>query len=269
MRYFSILHYFCNMNIMLKLKPFLLIIFFLCCLISCERTSSKINENNDIVTLYDAGEDKKDLELPTQLWHVSDEIICVLYGYGYNDDSFVKEMNEALFFKYGNYMDGGLIYPLVFPNDFKRGTKNYISFLYDYLADMNVRGIVMLGAPDGTHFALAKLQDRFNGKIPYPVISLFSQDDVLAMEYSSDFVLDKAQKAEINGLIQNEEGQDFVKEVPDILSECVKCINLSDAPFEKNAELYEIVKKVAVNKRTGRYSDPETGLISINHFVLE
>ena len=39
--------------------------------------------------------------------------------------------------------------------------------------------------------------------------------------------------------------------------------------LEKNAELYEIVKKVAVNKRTGRYSDPETGLISINHFVLE
>ena len=105
MRYFSILHYFCNMNMMLKLMPFVLIITFLCCLISCERTSSKINENNDIVTLYDAGEDKKDLELPTQLWHVSDEIICVLYGYGYNDDSFVREMNEALFFKYGNYMD--------------------------------------------------------------------------------------------------------------------------------------------------------------------
>lgn len=254
---------------MSRLVSFIFIVIFLLNLTACEKKSSKTYENSDIVTLYEAGEDSKDLELQTQLWHVSDECICVLYGYGYNDDTFVKEMNESLFSRYGNYVDGGLIYPLVFPNDFKRGTKNYISFLYDYLVELNVRGIVMLGAPDGTHVALTKLQDHFDGKIPYPVISLFSQDDVLAMEYSSDFVLDKAQKAEINGLIQNEEGQDFVNEVPDILKECVKCIDFSDAPFEKNAELYEIVRKVAVNKKTGRYADPETGLISINHFVLE
>lgn len=254
---------------MFKLIPFSLVLIFLLCSVSCERNSSTIFETGNIVTLYDAGEDKKDLELPTQLWHVSDEAICVLYGYGYNDDSFVNEMNGVLFERYGNYADGGKIYPLVFPNDFKRGSKNYISFLYDYLVNINVRGVVLLGAPDGTHSALAKLQDYFDGKIPYPIFSLFSQDDVLAMEYSSDFVLDKAQKAEINGLIRNEENQDFVKEVPDILMECIKCIDYSDAPFEKNAELYEIVKKVSANKKTGRYSDPETGLISINHFVLE
>lgn len=242
--------------------------FFTLYVLGCNlNSSSKVP--GDIVSLYDAGDDSKELNEPAQLWHISDECICVLYGYGYNDNSFIATMNNKLYSLYGNYADGGKIYSLVFPDDFKRGSKQYISILYDYLIEKNVKGIVLLGAPEGTYIALAKLQDRFDGKIPYPIISLFSQDDVLAMEYSSDFVLDKAQKAEINGLIKNEEGQDFVKEVPEILQNSVKCISFCDAPFEKNAELYEIVKKISGNKKTDRYSDPETGLISINHFVLE
>lgn len=235
----------------------------------CSEKPSVQSDFSSLVTLYEAGDDAEDLKLETQTWHNSPECICVLYGYGYNEETFVSKMNETLYSKYGAYDDGGEIFSVVFPDDFKRGSKYYVSTLYDYLSDKNLLGLVILGAPEGTCTVLGRLQDNFNGKLPYPVFSLFSQDDVLGMEYSSDFVLDKAQKAEINGMVKNEETEDFVQEVPEILMASVACIKNSDAPFEKNSKLFEVVKKITGKLKTGRYYDPETNLPSINHFVLE
>ncbi len=235
----------------------------------CNVQQRNADFSGGLVTLYDAGKDEAELELPTQRWHENDACICILYGYGYNDSEFVSSMNKTLFARYGSASDGGIIYPLVYPADFKHGTKYYISSLYDHLENKNVQGLIILGAPEGTYSAIARLQDAYDGALPYPVISFFSQDDVLGMEYSADFVLDKEQNAEINGIVTHEETQDFVAEVPAMLEKSVSILRSSVAPFEKNAKLLELVKLVASGKRVIRYSDPETGLISINHFVLE
>ena len=213
--------------------------------------------------------ERADVESAVQLWHPSTERICILFGYGYNDADFTAKMTAELEARYGSSADGGLILPLVFPDDFKKGGRTYASELVSMLDGENICGIILLGAPDGTHKAVARLQDSFGGTLPYPVFSFFSQDDVLAMEDSSDILIDKAQKAKIDGMVDNEDELTFVEEVPQILRTAVRIITLSDSPFEKNAALLETAKLLACGTKLERYVDSDTGLVSVNHFVLE
>lgn len=220
------------------------------------------------VLISDSPDGLQETELPPQTWHQTDGCIFVLFGYGYNDADFVSNMTHALFQKFGAYSEGGWIFPLVFPNDFRRGSKTYITNIENELSDKNVKGIILLGAPENTHKAIARMQDAWGGTLPYPVFSFFSQDDVIAMEDASDFVLDKAQKAEINGILE-EEVQTYIEEIPEILVKSVRCQILTDAPFAKNAALFDFVRTLAQNLKIKRYSDPETNLTAINHFVIE
>ena len=234
----------------------------ICTVFSCTKKYSRIAEN-----AYYA--ESSGAESAVQLWHPSMERICILFGYGYNDSEFTEKMIADLEKRYGSSADGGLIIPLIFPDDFKKGGRTYVTELSDLLEDENVCGIILLGAPDGTHKAVARLQDYFGGTLPYPVFSFFSQDDVLAMEDSSDILIDKAQKAKIDGMVDHEDELTFVEEVPQILKTAVHIMALSDSPFEKNAALLEIAKKLACGVKIERYVDADTGLVSVNHFVLE
>ena len=234
---------------------------------SCGK-SRQITADGGAAAITDAENLADDLSAPTQLWHQTDECIFILFGYGYNDSDFVANMTRTLFQKFGSFDDGGWILPLIFPDDFKRGSKTYITNIENELSDKNVKGIILLGAPENTHKAIARMQDSWGGALPYPVFSFFSQDDIIAMEDSADFVLDKAQKAEINGILEEEE-QTYIKEIPDILVKAVRSQILSDAPFAKNAALFDFVKTLAPGVKMERYADPETNLISINHFVIE
>ncbi|MDE5898837.1 MAG: DUF3798 domain-containing protein [Treponemataceae bacterium] len=179
-------------------------------------------------------------------------------------------MTARLGKQFGLEEDGGTVLPLVFPDDFRRGSRTYITSLVDLLADKEVRGIIILGAPEATHVAIARIQDSWNGlpQLSFPVFSFFPQDDVLGMESAADFVLDKTQHADISGLA-SEEAVQTAAEVPELVEKSVHYMLMSGAPFEQNAKLYEVVKKLAEGKRIARYADPDTGLISINHFVLE
>ncbi len=236
-------------------------------LTSCAKKEARSKANTQINLL--AAESSAELfSEETQLWHATNKRICVLYGYGYNSEDFTSIMNQRLFRKFGSAEDGGLIYPLTFPDDFKRGSRAYITGLAELLSDKELQGIVLLGAPEGTHVAIARMQDSWGGNLPYPVFTLFPQDDVLGIEDSSDFVIDKAQKAEINGILAEEE-QSYVHEIPEILENCIRYISYSECAFEKNSKLFEVVKKICGKSKVERYSDPDTGLISINHFVLE
>ena len=234
----------------------------------CSKKESNIISDGSFITLYETSQDISTFSKPTQLWHNEKDVICIVYAYGYNDSEFVTKMNESLYSKYGKAEDGGFILSYVYPDDFKRGSKSYITLLDSYLNEKNLLGMILLGAPEGTHKSIARMQDSHDGKLNFPVISLFSQDDIVAMEDSADFVLDKSQKSEINGL-STESEQTYIENVPYLIEQCVWYCRIADAPFEKNARLYEIVKNLAKNNKVSRYTDSETGLISINHFVLE
>lgn len=237
---------------------------------SCGKPVNHTFTASKTVNLYDAGEDSQELKLPTQKWHKSNDCVVVVFGYGYNDEEFVTSMKEKLFKDYGDYHSEGRLLPLVFPDDFKHGSRTYITDLANILSDKQVSAMVILGAPEGTHKAIARLQDAHDGTLPYPIISFFSQDEVLAMEDSADFVIDKAQKAEINGIIANETTSDFVNEVPEYLTKALRYADISESAFTKDSKLFDVVKMITGKKaKVSRYSDSDTGLISINHFVIE
>lgn len=238
--------------------------------LSCGTKKAEANSPDApvVLTVKPAGQNGGDLKLPTQTWHVSNDCICILFGYGYNDANFVQSMTAELYKKYGDAENGGLILSLVFPDSFKRGTKSIAAELPLFVGNRNVRGVILLGAPENTNYGIAHLQDTYDGFPSFPVFSFFSQDDVPGMEGTADFVLDKAQEADIDGAVKDESEQLFVKEVPDMIRRSVKYMLALDAPLPKDKNLSAHLKNIVGKVSVSRYVDPETGLQSVNHFVM-
>ena len=129
--------------------------------------------------------------------------------------------------------------------------------------------MIVLGAPEGLHIALSKIQDKNeDGKIHYPVFTFFSQDDVLGSESTSDFVLDYAHKT---NTIESEV-TDFIPDfdATNILTNSLsKMLELRE-PLRADGNLINFVQSLLEKNRTVvRYIDGETGLQSINHFIFE
>lgn len=248
-----------------------IIIIALCCLLfSCsEKTKPGAKKaEEDAISVSTAGEDAANIKRPTQLWHVSDEAVCIFFGYGYNDADFVASVTEALSAVYGASSDGGLILPIVFPDDFKRGSRSVAAELPLLVGEKKLRGLILLGAPENTHFGIAHLQDKYDGTFPFPVFSFFSQDDLSGTEGTADIVLDKTQETGTDGIIKNESEQTFVKEVPDFVRRSVAFMLSIDGALAKNNDLVTYLKKIVGKGKLRRYVDPESGLQSVNHFVL-
>lgn len=203
--------------------------------------------------------------------------IVVILGYGYNDDEQISKITQSLNENFGVEVESededekksGLISVLVYPADFMVAGKERISSLADRIEGKNLAGMIILGAPENMHIALSKLQDKTeDGHLSYPVFTLFSQDDVLGMESSSDFVLDYAHKTNtIDG-----EVTDFIPDfdATKILNNAISEMIELREPLKADSNLSAFVQKLLDKNRTlVHYVDGETGLQSINHFIFE
>lgn len=203
--------------------------------------------------------------------HIEGKNIIVVLGYGYNDVEHITKITQTLDSNFGVESEDkpGLISILVYPADFMVAGKERISSLVDYVQDKNLAGMVIMGAPEGMHIALSKIQDKAEGgKVPYPIFTFFSQDDVLGTESTSDFVLDYAHKTNtIEG-----EVTDFI---PDFDANLILTNAISEMielrePLKADNKLQAFVQKLLEKNRTViRYIDGESGLQSINHFIFE
>lgn len=203
------------------------------------------------------------------LWHITNKRICVLFGYGYNDENTVAKLTSILEERYGLDEDDGLIHTLVYPDSFKRNGRSYSSEFYSILSESekDYAGIVILGAPESTHIALGRLQDFWSMNIPYPIIALFPQDNVLGLESTCDIVIEKAQKSDIAEEIEEESSK--VEEVdPSILINTIDYVLTLNGPIPKNADLQNHAQQMLKNNNIIKYTDADTGLKSINHFVI-
>ena len=219
------------------------------------------------------------VNLPAKLKKISSETqsylegknIVVILGYGYNDEANVARLKQSLNDNFGVETEEktGLISLFVYPADFMVGGKERISSLADKIEEKTLAGMIILGAPEGLHVALSKIQDKTeDGKIAYPVFTFFSQDDVLGSESTSDFVLDYAHKTNtIEG-----EVTDFIPDFDAnlILTNAIcEMIELRE-PLKADSNLLPFVQKLLDKKRTViHFVDGETGLQSINHFIFE
>ncbi|MBP5436681.1 MAG: hypothetical protein J6Y30_01725, partial [Treponema sp.] len=214
--------------------------------------------------------------------HAEDGEICVLFGYGFNSENFYSQIIRNLDTLYGLEENDGMILPLIFPDEMKK-----ISALRETLNSRNIRGVVILGAPEGTNYVFARLQDEFDGKIPYPVFSLFPQDDILGQESTCDFVLEYERKVEEESMeeqilqhIDSDASEIIMRTIAFIVNcedESVPCDERQNSEKDSrktltlapDESLHGFVQKIVGNRKVIRYTDSETLIPSSNHFVIE
>lgn len=239
-------------------------------LISCDNKPERIVISQGEVFTYDSTDDISDEVLKNQTWFQEGKCFVIIYGYDFNSENFTQNSINTLQQKYGLYEDGGLILPLIYPDDFQNGKKPSISLLKSKLTSKDVNGILILGAPEGTSSALSRITDSFENNVPYPVFSCFSQDDdVLGMEYQTNIVIDKAITAEIDGMLKTEEEQNIISGIDTFIDNTITLSLNLDGGLSKTADLFEYAKKIGNPHKVTRYADPDTGLYSINHFYIQ
>ena len=255
-------------NLLLILAAFFSLAFF-----SCKKEAARPVVADHIQ--IEVSDDKKTLdELPS--WHPSEKKICVVFGYGYNEKNYVNSVLSSLEKKYGlddGSEAGGLIFPLVYPDDFP---SERVSRLPALVGDRDLAGLIVIGAPENTNYAIAKLEDEYSSQetmIPYPVYAFFPQDDVQGIEATANFVVDRAMEG--SGSSDDESNkeevlQTQVKDLEKILDNAIEYMLLTQAPLPGDEDLMAHVSRiVGKNYKLSRYVDAESGLQSINHFVIE
>ena len=236
---------------------------------SCKKEQKTYDADSIALTLNQV--DEASLQAAPQKWHITNKRVCVLFGYDFNNPGIKESLLALLKENFGLDEDGGLIYTLTYPEDFKHGVKGYASDLAAILQseELDLAGVVILGAPENTHIALARNQDKWEQNVPYPVIALFPQDDVLGIESTCDIVVDKSQTAGLTGEIAPEETDGQIHaNAPEIIVETIKYIQLLDGAPSRTQALQKHMEQMLEGYQFHHYTDPESGLQSINHFVL-
>lgn len=198
--------------------------------------------------------------------------IGVVLGYGYNDENFVEATLQELDRTLGLAEKGGAVVPYIYPEDFMRGGSARISALTDMLEEDEVMGLVVVGAPEGTHRVLAALQDTDLHRALYPVISLMPQDDILGIEAGSDIVIEYVPASATEELV--EESGAYQENVPHLIARAAYYITLLPPDyfggFQQDLDLLIHARQLAGSQwAVSRYIDPETGLCPMNHFVID
>ncbi len=203
-------------------------------------------------------------QAPVPHWYKEDGVVCLVFAYGFNSNAFCEDTLASLSKVYGLDTDGGIIHPLVFPDDFK----DRISALKTMTADLNLRGIIILGAPEGTHNALSSIRQEWEEEPPFAIFSLFPQDNILGQEASCDFVLEYERSAAEDAGTE-EIAQNIEDGVSSLLLRAVRYMMELDGPLTSDENLHQHVQNIAGSHKVHRYVDRETGIQSINHFVME
>ncbi|MBR5096151.1 MAG: hypothetical protein IK094_03480 [Treponema sp.] len=247
--------------------------FFSFAVFSCKKQEAHKNTPDPFA--IEVSEEKKS-PLSSSSWHPSEKKICVVFGYGYNDKDYVQKIIDTLSPKYGlddGTEAGGLLFPLIFPDDFPMGR---ISRLPSLIGERELAGLIVIGAPENTNYAIAKLEDEYSSQetmIPYPVYAFFPQDDVQGIEATANFVVDRAMEgsgSSDDDTNKEEVVQTQVKDLDKILDSAIEYMLLTQAPLPGNEDLIAHVSRVVgKNYKVSRYVDAESGLQSINHFVIE
>ncbi|MBP5157187.1 MAG: hypothetical protein ILP18_04865 [Treponema sp.] len=218
-----------------------------------------------------------------------DGIICVLFGYGFNSEGFLNDFLVILKDRYGLESNGGIIFPVVFTEDDMEDilTISKISSIYDIINERNIKGIILLGAPEGTHRYLGKLRQDWDERPPYAIFSFMPQDDIMGEEFNCDFVLEyernaspEEEEVEVKAIDKTAEqivlrAVRYMEDLPnDIYSPDSALLAANAEPSFRNSvfsdkDLHSHVQSIVGEKKVRRYVDGETGIQSINHFVIE
>lgn len=187
---------------------------------------------------------------------------AVVLGYGCNDEQTVSVISQTLTGRYGSAVE-----IFVYPDDFLRSGVGRISMLSSLMESYAPTGLIIVGAPEYTHAVLARMQDA---GVSYPIVCLFPQDDVLGIEAGSDLVLEYMPVAETTETDSELSAARAADALPELLMHAVRYMSLRTDPLERDENLIMHARALAGNGwSVKQYTDPETGLTSLNHFIIE
>ncbi|MEE1182358.1 MAG: hypothetical protein UHY90_08915 [Treponema sp.] len=239
----------------------------ICLSVFCSCSKNKAGQSEvkdlgagDVIEIHPV-ESKETEEVPAK-WSGDYGVVFVIFGYGYNDKDFVEKAEKLLSEKYGLLENGGLVKCIRFPEDLH----NRISNLRSMAENVNLKGIVVLGAPEGSHYTFASIRDSHDNSPDINIFSFFPQDDVLGQEGTCSFVLDQ----ESAGVMKmEEEGQKMDKDIFSLLVSSVRYAAILPGELPSDSELHAHVQTIAGKRKVHRYVDGESGIQSRNHFVME
>ncbi|NLM00392.1 MAG: hypothetical protein GX220_02920 [Treponema sp.] len=224
-------------------------------------------------------------------WTEVDGYIAVLFGLGYNEESFVAETIMMIQQKYGMTTEIGPALPIIFPKDFRYSGYTRVSLLPEILKEKKISALIVLGAAENMHIPLNVIKENMaKGETEeFPIISLFPQDDVLGIESASDLVYDflleesilsaqdnffdekKLTETEMAEQIMKEESLPFFSDIPTLVVDVASNIMVFKEKKQRGEKLFDIASSVFDNKKwkVFPYYDAESGLKSYNHFLLK
>ncbi|MBQ0039533.1 MAG: hypothetical protein KBS64_03825 [Treponema sp.] len=194
------------------------------------------------------------------VWTNDEGVVFVVFGYGYNDSEFCGKAKAFLSEKYGLAENGGLVSMIVFPDDLHNRISNFRSIV----DENNTLGIVLFGAPEGTHYTLASIRENHDNRPTFNIFSFFPQDDILGQEGTCNFVMDHESSSKLQ-----EQEQVMDKDIFGILSSAIEYAAVLPAGLPSDNELHAHVQAIAGTRKVHRYVDGETGIQVRNHFVIE
>ncbi len=252
----------------IAIKLFSLIFFTTICFLGCSKNNNKVHEPQAPEIPVAKVAAKLDLLDEETKNFIQNKTLVVVLGHSYNDEETVAHFKQILNENYGLKTEEseGLISLLVYPQDFMVAGKERVSSLYSKLEDENLAGIITFGAPEGLCNALARLED-LTEKREYPVFAFFQQDDVLGEESTADFVLDYVPQ---NSDLEEETASIADFDVDSLLINSIDEMLKAKTSIKSDKNLLKTVQKIAGSqKKVTNFSDYETGLKSINHFIFE
>ena len=229
---------------------------------SCGNSSTKIvlDENTLIIEPKESSEDMGNKS--QSLWTNDEGVVVVLFGYGFNEPSFTNSILQKIKDEFGVENENGLVLPVIFPDDLH----NRISSLNDFLRDRQIRGIILLGAPERTHIALAKIHNDWDNMTPFNIFSFFPQDEALGQEGTCNFVVEyprlHTELSEDSGVIQSAD------ESVEIIMNSIRYVAQLPGSIPCDKDLQFHVQNILKGKKIKPYVDSETGITSVNHFLI-
>ena len=229
---------------------------------SCGNSSTKIvlDENTLIIEPKESSEDMGNKS--QSLWTNDEGVVVVLFGYGFNEPSFTNSILQKIKDEFGVENENGLVLPVIFPDDLH----NRISSLNDFLGDHQIRGIILLGAPERTHIALAKIHNDWDNMTPFNIFSFFPQDEALGQEGTCNFVVEyprlHTELSEDSGVIQSAD------ESVEIIMNSIRYVAQLPGSIPCDKDLQFHVQNILKGKKIKPYVDSETGITSVNHFLI-
>ncbi|MCR4734388.1 MAG: hypothetical protein K5829_05240 [Treponema sp.] len=205
-----------------------------------------------------------------QKWHITNKKVCVIFGYDFNSPEIITSYKKILGENFGLEEDGGMIVTITYPDDFRHNGKYLVTDLKNFLSDASrdYCAVVILGAPENTHISLARLQDEWNMQLPFPIAALFPQDDVLGLEATCDFVLDRQQSGEMTDEAFSHNDDFIAEKAPLILCQTIDYMTKLGTSLPKDSSVQANILQMLDGENLAHYLDPETGLQSINHFII-